>query len=248
MPLVRPYVLSIAGFDPSGGAGVIADCKTFEQLQCYGFSAVTALTQQTEDAFLGVQWLQASNIIDQLAPLVANYDIKAAKIGLTGDIETLYEVTSWLREKSPTCKIVWDPILKASAGYVFYGSKDLETLPTILSNIDICTPNQTEAFALSKIDNVKEAGEYLSKNTSVVITGNQSEESKIEDLLFTGGTIKRFSCPATKLTKHGSGCVFSAALTSAIALGKSLDDSIAFAGIYVNKLLNSNSSLLGYHS
>ncbi|MES2485794.1 MAG: bifunctional hydroxymethylpyrimidine kinase/phosphomethylpyrimidine kinase, partial [Bacteroidota bacterium] len=85
----RPALLSIAGFDPSGGAGVLADVKTFEQHRCLGFAAVTALTVQTENAFHKTVWQPLQMIIDQIEPLINTYKIEVIKIGIVESPEVL---------------------------------------------------------------------------------------------------------------------------------------------------------------
>src|SRR5690349_11279118 len=116
----RLYVLSIAGFDPSAGAGVLADVKCFEQHEVYGFGICSALTVQTDSDFIKNDWLDAAQIINQLAPLLAKFPIAACKIGLIKDRVVLLEVIAYLKLHIPSLKIVVDPVLKASSGYEFH--------------------------------------------------------------------------------------------------------------------------------
>src|SRR5688572_25961156 len=140
----RPYALSIAGFDPSGGAGVLADCKTFEQHAVYGFGVSTAWTVQTDDSFLNIHWLTAEQIIEQLQPLVNKFDIPACKIGIIHSLETLTEVIRFLKEHNPAIQIVWDPVLKASAGFDFHAATSFHSLEAILASVTLITPNYQE--------------------------------------------------------------------------------------------------------
>src|SRR5690606_29234163 len=113
----RPYILSVAGFDPSGGAGILADIKTFEAYKTIGLGVSTALTYQTEDSFLGLDWQSEKQIDMQLEPLLKRYPIKFAKIGLVESLKSLSQIIEVLKHYNPGMKIIWDPILKASAGF-----------------------------------------------------------------------------------------------------------------------------------
>ena len=147
----RPYVLTIAGIDPSGGAGVLADCKTFEQHGVYGFGVCTALTVQTDDSFLNLHWLTAEQIIEQLQPLINKFEIVACKIGIINSPETLIEVIRFLKERNPAIQIVWDPVLKASAGYDFHTVDTFHSLEAILAAVTLVTPNYNELQLLQSI-------------------------------------------------------------------------------------------------
>src|SRR3954471_22082493 len=107
MQTLRPNVLTIAGFDPSGGAGVLADCKTFEQHAVYGLAVCTAWTVQTDDSFLNIHWLSAEQIIEQLQPLMNKFVVSACKIGIIDSLESLLEVIVFLKESNPAIQIVW---------------------------------------------------------------------------------------------------------------------------------------------
>ena len=127
----RPYVLSIAGFDPSGGAGILADIKTMEALQVQGFGVATSLTYQNENAFLGLHWISLERIIAQLKPLISIYPISVVKIGLIESPTVLQGLLNYLKENLPSVRIVWDPILRASAGFDFHkgGIESLRAIP-----------------------------------------------------------------------------------------------------------------------
>ena len=88
----RPIVLSIAGFDPCGGAGVLADIKTMEKHQCLGMAVNTAITKQTEDKFISVNWFSGDDIINHIKPLLAKYKIDFVKIGIVENLNTLCEI------------------------------------------------------------------------------------------------------------------------------------------------------------
>jgi len=140
----RPYVLSLAGFDPSGGAGLLADCKTFEQLGAYGFGVCTALTVQTDVTFERVQWVPLADIQAQAKPLLTRFRVEWAKIGLLENLAELPRLLQWLRTQNPAIGLVWDPVLKASAGYDFHAGPPPELVAQLCSGLTLLTPNQPE--------------------------------------------------------------------------------------------------------
>src|SRR3954465_4317634 len=120
MPKQKPYVLSIAGFDPSAGAGVLADIKTCENNGVYGFGVVSALTWQNDTSFEKVEWIDCYKIIQQVGILLRRFDIKYIKIGLIESVQVLNQLISFLKLRIKDPVIIYDPILKASAGFVFH--------------------------------------------------------------------------------------------------------------------------------
>ena len=122
MPKERPCVLSIAGFDPSGGAGILADIKTFEQHKVQGMSVVTGLTFQHDSEFDGVKWIETDEIIKQIEVLLRKYKFEFVKVGMLESLESLEAIIS--RLKTQDSRLIWDPILKASSGFEIH--KDFE--------------------------------------------------------------------------------------------------------------------------
>lgn len=244
----RPIVLSIAGFDPSGGAGVLADVKTFEQHKCLGMAVITSLTEQTEDKFFDLQWLKAEKIISQLKPLVEQYDIEFVKVGIIESVETLQEVVNWLKQQKPNVKIIWDPVISASAGPMFLKNIDADTLQKLMKSLYLITPNVKEAKILGEKEDSKEAAEYLALFCNVLLKGGHSETEKGIDFLFTEGKIIRIENePGELKPKHGSGCILSSAITANLALGKSVEEACRKGKKYIEQILKSNSDLLAYH-
>ena len=245
----RPYVLSIAGFDPSGGAGVLADCKTFEQHGVYGFGVCTAWTVQTDDSFLQLHWLTAEQVIEQLQPLLKKFVVSACKIGIIHSPETLIEVIRILKEHNPAIQIVWDPVLKASAGYDFHSTNTFHSLEAILASISLVTPNYDELLRLRTITNAVLINDNRAIFSSVLLKGGHRPDAPGIDTLYepTGATV---IAPGVEKVypKHGSGCVLAAAITARLAQGHSLKEACRLAKQYIETFLNSNQSLLGYHS
>jgi Hydroxymethylpyrimidine/phosphomethylpyrimidine kinase len=235
----RPYVVSIAGFDPSAGAGILADCKTFEQHKVYGLGVCSALTIQNDREFVGVQWLSAQQIIEQLQPL--SFNIVACKIGIIESLQTLMAVTTFLKQQHPFIKIIWDPVLKASAGYAFHQEIAASQLEQVLTTIDLITPNYNEWQHLKQITNKPIP-------TAVLLKGGHRPDQPGVDTLYENGRETAIHPGVEKISpKHGSGCVLSAAIAAELAHGHSLQQACLKAKQYTEAFLNSNQSLLGYH-
>ena len=148
--LKTPFVLSIAGFDPSSGAGIGADLKTFEATGSYGLGVCSALTFQNEDTFTGVHWTAWEDIKKQCDLLLQKYNVEFLKIGLIESFEILDRLLDYLLDQDKRLKIIWDPILKASAGFSFhrYTPEDQERLKRILDRVYLITPNTDELYRL----------------------------------------------------------------------------------------------------
>lgn len=249
MPDSRPYVLSIAGFDPSGGAGVLADIKTFEALGVYGFGACSALTVQSDTDFLKVSWLGTHDIIEQLEPLVNKFTIHACKIGIIKNLDVLLEVILYLKNQQRDIRIILDPVLKATAGFAFHGILESEKLAAVLCDLSLVTPNYDEIQQLNKSLSPLEAAKYLARYCAILLKGGHNPEAPGTDFLFEQGS--RTALPPTLPVispKHGSGCVLSASIAANLALGCTLTEACRRGKRYTESFLSSNQSFLGYHN
>lgn len=245
----RPFVLSIAGFDPSGGAGVLADVKTFEQHHVYGLAIVTGNTIQTEDTFVKMEWIAIDFVLESIAILFNKYDIKAVKIGIVPSLEYLEQIVFQIKKFSKNTKIIWDTVLKSSTNFDFMNLENHTKLAIILRKIDLITPNYNEILQLTtKGINAETTAVLLSKKCDVLLKGGHNIEELGVDYLFIKNEFIKLK-PSTILTneKHGSGCVLSSAITANLALGFDTTNSCQKAKIYIEKLLHSNNTLLGYH-
>ena len=248
MPYERPVVLSIAGYDPSGGAGVLADIKTFEQCHCLGMAAVTALTVQTEDTFYQLEPFGVERIIAQVKPLLERYPVQWIKIGLFPQPEQLLILLTWLKEQKPDLCIVWDPVLSASAGYSLTDGIGQELLSEIGKHIYLVTPNVPEAKALAGIAHEQAAAAWLAQYSNVLLKGGHATTAPGTDYLYHAGSIIEIPPGIAEVwPKHGSGCILSAAITATLARGNSLEQSCRTAKQYIEQVLRSNTQLLAYH-
>ena len=161
------YILTIAGFDPSGGAGILADIKTFEQYQCVGMGVQTANTIQIENEFLSVNWIDENIVISQLELLLTKYRFSYVKVGLIPSLEFLQNVISIIQLNNNHTKIIWDPILSASTGFDF--NHNLNDLESILKQVYLITPNWNEVKKLSKQTDAIKGAKVLSEFTKVLL-------------------------------------------------------------------------------
>jgi hydroxymethylpyrimidine/phosphomethylpyrimidine kinase len=245
----RPIVLTIAGFDPSGGAGVLADIKTFEQHKVYGFAINTANTIQTENYFHKIDWTPIGFVLESIATLFENYKITAVKIGIVPSLDYLNEIIFCLKYNSPTIKIIWDPILKSSTEFDFLTLSNQKILIHILNQIDSVTPNYNEIrqFNLEEKNADTIASSY-SDYCSILLKGGHNPTEIGVDYLFTKKEVFRLMPKEILLLeKHGSGCVLSSAITANLALGQNLKTACENAKSYTENYLLSNSTKLGFH-
>lgn len=245
----RPFVLTIAGFDPTGGAGVLADVKTFEQHRVCGFAVNTGNTIQTETAFYEIQWTDLNFVLRSVDTLLKNYTIKVVKIGIVPSLDYLKEIVFTIKKLSPETKIVWDTVLKSTTEFDFMNIENQSVLIDILKELDLITPNYNEISHLSSVKNTPDAiAQDLSKYCAVLLKGGHNPEEIGVDYLYTMKEIFRLAPKNTKCyEKHGSGCVLSSSITANIALGQDLKTACANAKNYIESYFNSNPTLIGYH-
>ena len=249
MLIKRPYVLSIAGFDPSAGAGILADVKTFESNKVYGLGVVSANTFQNDNEFNSVDWIPVEKIIEQISVLQKRFEFRFIKIGLIENLESLNSLVSYLTSHVSYPKIIWDPIIKASAGYEIHRAINQNLLEKICRQIYLITPNIPESRLLGTGKDAIENAKYLSRFCHVFLKGGHAENKIGYDTLFLKEG-KQFSFrPKAKniFPKHGSGCVLSSALTANLAKGEDLQRACLKAKQYTERILSSNKTLLGYH-
>ena len=243
----RPYVLSIAGLDPSGGAGLLADIKTFEQLGVYGLGVCTAVTVQTGTTFISSAWTPLELITAQLTPLLQTYPVDYCKIGIVQDVFTLLSLVNQLQQLRPGLRIILDPVLKATAGFTFHGEIHGDTWRELLPMLHLLTPNYDEVILLTGEGSGESAADILAEYCPVLLKGGHHPSITGYDTLFAPEP-QLIPPTATSVSqKHGSGCVLSAAITAYLAKGSSLLEACTNGKAYTEQLLNSNQSLLGFH-
>lgn len=245
-PLTKPYVLSIAGLDPTAGAGILADVKTFTATGSYGFAVATCLTAQTEDCCEHVQWFSVKEVITQLKPLLEQYAIGVTKLGAMKDTAMLAALIDYVLSIQPDMKFVLDPILSTSSGKEFM--KLNVDFKSLLSKVYLLTPNYPEIQMLTGDQNALEAAMILSMHTNVYLKGGHSNEEALVDRLFVEATMTEFPKKRNAIAKkHGSGCVLSSTIASYLAQGNTLQEASEKASQYMCGFFSSSETKLGLH-
>lgn len=220
-----PNVLSIAGVDPSGGAGLLADVKTMSSLGAYACGVVTALTAQSTKTVSGILDVPPAFITEQLETLFDDVRIDAAKIGMLSRPETIRAVAESLRKHRPRY-IVLDPVITAKSGAALLGADAVGTLKEeLLPLCDVFTPNLPEAMtllgeeALPGADEMPEVARRLFElaggRAAVYLKGGHLEGERMRDVIFDGREMRSLESVRfdTKNT-HGTGCALSSALAA----------------------------------
>lgn len=244
----RPFVISIAGFDPSGGAGLLADIKTFEQLEVIGLGVCTAMTLQTGSQCLSIDWQSLEQIVSSITVLMQEYTIQAVKIGVVKDAVFLEKIIETVRFHSGGAKIIWDPVLKSTSEFSFFDLETLALLTNVLKKIDLITPNYNEYLVLQE-----HSLSNKDRNSCAVLVkgGHRNDRIGTDILIRNGEEISLepgFDDSSGYSPKHGSGCVLSSAIAGWLAKGESLESACRKGKLYIEKFLKSNPSLLGFHS
>lgn len=235
-------VLSIAGVDPSGGAGLLADIKIFEAAGLQGLGVVSAVTAQNDREFSQVYWQSWAQIEDQLNVLARRFQPRWIKIGLIQNAETLSSLLSWIRKHWPQSFVLWDPILQASAGYDFHSNQQPQNWQKLLPLCDLVTPNIQEWDWLSQNLDPQTAHSFLLLKKG----GHQKQDPMSTDLLyFQDQEILRCSLPRLEhRTKHGTGCMLSAAIIAALARGARLEVACTLARHFLQSVVADGHDLL----
>lgn len=244
----RKNILTIAGFDPSSGAGLTSDIKTFENLKCYGFAVQTANTIQSDSDFINCFWTELSVMKQQIDLLFKSFEIDFVKIGIIENWQTLNKIIDYLLGYKSDLTIVLDPVLSSSSQFLFHSS-DSRELDKILEKIYLITPNYLEIQSLYENKDLEETILHMQSLTNVFLKGgHRTDFVGLDELYLKNGTKHEFLANAQIVKeKHGSGCVLSSAILAYLALGNTLIGSCDRAKAYTELFLNSNNTLLGTH-
>lgn len=246
MQTARPYVLTIAGFDPCSGAGLTADIKAFEQSGVYGLAVCTGLTVQTESEFHSVSWRKIEDVKHELDILLKKYPVKAVKFGIVPSFSFLNELVTRIHNLEPSVKIVVDPVWRTSTGFELNPEKMSASL---LQRITLLTPNLDEMKFMANGMEISEAINDIVQHTNLLLKGGHAMEKIGTDFLYQGKEIIELSpAVAEVFSKHGSGCVLSAVITAELAKGSSLEIACVKGKKYTERFLQTNKSRLGYHA
>lgn len=246
-------VMSIAGFDPSGGAGALADIKTFAAMGCFGTAAVTSLTFQNTIAVYGASHQTADALRSQIEPVINDFEIAAVKIGMTPTRE-LIEAVAEIVEIKRLPNVVVDTVIRSTSGYDLIDEDAIGALiERLLPLADVITPNMAEAERLTgleaqDLDGMKRAARRIHEMSAapkslrtarraVLVKGGHMKD-EATDVLFDGHEFQIFRAPkiATRETR-GTGCTLSSAIAALLARGCDIPEAVARAKQYLSEIL-----------
>jgi len=238
-------VMTIAGSDCSGGAGLQADLKTFQHFRLHGLTAVTCIVSETANTVRRVDPVDPTMMADQILLMLEAFPLTIVKTGMLGSAEHVRRVAEIFR-KRPDIRLVVDPVMVASTGDSLLEPDAVETYRSeLLPLAHVITPNLPEAETLlgesiTTLSEMEAAAMILSGTfgCSVLLKGGHLDLPECTDLLWENGTIHRFSSPRLDVkASHGTGCTLAAAVASGLALGKNLTESVSMAKEYLNHTL-----------
>lgn len=244
--------ISVAGLDPSGGAGILADVKTFSALGVYGAAVATALTVQNTTGVKAVHAVAPEVVYDQIVAVVDDLRPDAMKIGMVNDAATIDAIAAAL-EKHPPRWLVVDPVLVSSSGKALMQPDAIEAFrERLMPRATLLTPNIPEACRLAALcfdserwqeQIVRAARTLLAGGASaVLIKGGHADGDRKTDVLFSMDgeriTQKSFSAPTVSTDNtHGTGCTLSAAIAAFLARGASVEESVRSAKQYLTEAM-----------
>jgi hydroxymethylpyrimidine kinase/phosphomethylpyrimidine kinase len=238
-----PILLTIAGFDPSCGAGVAADLKTFAAYGCYGIAAITSVTIQNTQGVEALHHTPSAELREQLEVLVKDCDIAAVKIGMLGNRANSAVVAEFL-DNHKFAHVVHDPVMRSSSDSELLDAAGVKYLLTeLLKRSSVITPNIPEAEVLTGLTIKDVAGMEAAARKlgemgahAVIVKGGHLE--KAIDVVFEGTDVYQLSGDKVKLEHtHGTGCTFASAITAHLALGRGLLEAATLAKAYVVKAI-----------
>lgn len=244
-----PCVLTIAGSDCSGGAGIQADIKTISALGAYAASAITAITVQNTCGVTGIHPVPPPYVKGQIDAVMTDIRPDAIKIGMINDVEIVKVIADSIKEYNPKF-VVFDPVMVSTSGCKLIEDSAIEAITSMLIPLStVITPNLSEAMVLtgkklSGVESMTIAGkELLGMGCgSVLIKGGHLEGDDMCDVLCSAGEEKPYIFKAGKIDSkntHGTGCTLSSAIATLLALGHELPEAVSEAKEYVYKGIES---------
>lgn len=241
--------LTIAGSDPSGGAGVQADLKTFHQFRVYGEAVITLVTVQNTTRVSRIEVLPADLVREQIAAVLEDIPPAAAKTGALGSADVVRAVAAAARDFS--FPLVVDPVTVSKHGLPLLPPEALAAVrDNLLPRAALLTPNLPEAealggFAIRTLQDARRAARAIADlgPRAVLVKGGHFENDAT-DILWDGASLREFRAAriATRHT-HGTGCTYSAAITAGLAVGLSLGDAVARAKQFIDQAIRTNPGL-----
>jgi hydroxymethylpyrimidine/phosphomethylpyrimidine kinase len=252
-----PVCLTIAGLDPSGGAGIIADIKTFSAFGCFAAAAVSSITFQNTTGVFGAEHMSAEAVRRQVEPVLDDYEVAAVKTGMLPTREVIEETARLIEKLNARARFVVDPVVRSTSGFDLIDDAALRILVAKLFPLsDLITPNKPEAeritgIAIDTISDVEAAAKTMQSMgaRNVLIKGGHFENGKANDYLFLGETHHVFEAELIDTTAtHGTGCTLASAIAANLALGKDLVDAVRISKEFVTNAIRTAPMLGHGHS
>ncbi|MGJ8523725.1 Hydroxymethylpyrimidine/phosphomethylpyrimidine kinase [Carnimonas sp. R-84981] len=250
--MTPPHLLSIAGTDPSGGAGQMADIKTFSALGGFGTSVITAVLAQNTQGVQQVLPMPIELIEQQLHSVFSDITIDAVKIGMVADRATAVTLHRAIEHYRPRY-VVLDPVMVAKSGDTLVDSAGIAAVRDVLVPIaDVITPNLPEAAALldcpppASLDDMQQLLPALSAlgPSAILLKGGHLDAPHSADLLYHNGAIEQLDAPRIDTRNlHGSGCTLASAITALLPQRASLSAAVHEAKHYMTRALEESSRL-----
>ncbi|QZE15649.1 bifunctional hydroxymethylpyrimidine kinase/phosphomethylpyrimidine kinase [Halosquirtibacter laminarini] len=244
----NPIVLSIAGSDSSGGAGIQADIKTITTHGCYAATTITCVTSQNSHGIFDIVPIPTSNIISQIETTLQDYEVDAIKIGMVYDSDIIGAIVEVLKDTD--IPIVIDPVMVASSSQSLTQQKAIDSMKKkLLPLATIITPNIPEAKILLGsrwVENLKVNAWNLARDFGCNVLLKTGHLSRIEDILVEvqTETLSLFAFNKLETTNtHGTGCTLSAAIASEIAKGNPLKEAVNLSTKYIHELLKASMNM-----
>jgi len=237
-------VLSIGGSDPSSGAGIQSDVKTFENHGVYGFTVITAITSQNTKKISKITPISTIDVKSQLAAVLSDFQIDAIKIGMVYNSSIIKVIHSTI--KNQRCPIIVDPIIESTTKTILLKKSAIKDYKKMIIPLaTVITPNKKESKILSGSNKVKVAAERLQKMgaKNVIVTGFRESNKEIEDFVIESERNYILKGKKIKIINHGSGCNYSASITASLAKKKSIYDAANHAKEYVYKSIKNSKDL-----
>lgn len=246
-----PVCLSIAGLDPSGGAGILADIKAFKAFECFGAAAVTSITYQNTQGVFGARNTSAVAVRNQIEAVFDDYEVAAVKSGMLPTKTVIETVAKIIADRKPQY-FVLDPVVRSTSGFDLIDDGALSVMMDKLFELaTIITPNITEAERITRVringdKEIELAAKRLWSLGSqfVLVKGGHMTGNKALDYLFDGKDFEIFESSRIETTStHGTGCILSASIAANLAKGKTVSESVRISKAFVHDAIRTSPGL-----
>ena len=237
-------ILSIGGSDPSSGAGIQSDIKTFSHSGNYPFTVITAITSQNTRKVTSIMPVNKKNLESQMDSILSDFHIDAVKIAMVFNSQIIRTINSKL--KNCALPIVVDPIIKSTTGTLLLKKDALyDYKKMIIPLADVITPNVYESKILTGISDVKKSAKKIQSMGAkcVIITGFTESKNNISDFILEPTKSYKISGKKIQIINHGSGCNYSASITESLAKGLTVNEAVKIAKKFVYQSIKNSISI-----